>query len=73
MVNISLAFRIFPPRPQASNAQRLAARVTDAGWLGLPASPVGFKEGFRRDDAVLRLAPSIAEAGLLATVSVRAL
>jgi len=64
MVNISLAFRIFPPRPQASNAQRLAARVTDAGWLGLPASPVGFKDGFHRKDAVQRLAPSIAEAGL---------
>ena len=59
-----LALRVAPGGPEAGHAQGFTIGVADAGGHGFAAAPVGFKEGFDRDDAVLRFAPGVPEAGL---------
>jgi hypothetical protein len=51
-------------RPEAGQAYGFAVGQGDTGGHGFAAAAVGFKEGLHRDDAVLRLAQGIAEAGL---------
>ncbi len=58
-----LALGGFPPRPEPGHAHGIAVGFADAGGGGFAAAPVGFEEGFDRDDAVLGIAPGVPEAG----------
>lgn len=58
------ALGVFPPEPKTSHTYRFTICVADVGGHGFAATPIGFEEGLDRDDAVLCLAPGIAEAAL---------
>jgi hypothetical protein len=58
-----LPLRRAPARPQAGNAQWLVIGTGNAGCLCPPTAPVGLKKGLCRDDAVLRVLPSITKTG----------
>jgi hypothetical protein len=58
---LQLAGGVAPPIPEAGNPQRRAVGPGEAGGHSGAGSPFRFKDGIRREDAVLRPVPSVPE------------